>query len=286
VPALTITSENESLAYGGLNHISLGNATLSLNTHSNQLTVGNIGTNGQDGVSIALPGNLIGLDVQWLPLDDSNCLPAGSYIQEQMIGTANGITNGVLGTLTLTAGATNYELSADFSAIGASTCTVQAYSHGVLAAQWTNGGGMVGTCIWTSNTSPSCGISNYTMIWDTTTNIYVQVGTNTYGWQGPDSPISCDCIAVTPMVALSSGSPTALNITASNVPFFTLTAETVSPSVVSLSQTGRSVTLQWFGTGVLQQSFDLNTWSDVSGATAPYTVPISGTNQFFLIKQP
>jgi hypothetical protein len=47
------------VVYQGLTNYSLGNATLAVS--SNQLTVGNLGTNGQDGVSIALPGNQIGL---------------------------------------------------------------------------------------------------------------------------------------------------------------------------------------------------------------------------------
>ena len=54
-------------------------------------------------------------------------------------GTANGITNGVLGTLTVTKlGTANYGISADFSPIGASTYTVQAYLQGVLVGQTTN----------------------------------------------------------------------------------------------------------------------------------------------------
>ena len=58
-------------------------------------------------------------------LDDSNTLPVGAYVRTQVIGPGNGVLSGVLGTVTETkAGTSNYVVSADYSAVGATTFTV------------------------------------------------------------------------------------------------------------------------------------------------------------------
>src|SRR5208282_385922 len=129
----TINSENASLVYQGLTNTSLGHA--SITASGSQEVISNLTSGGQDGVSISLPGNLTGLDVMWQPFDPSNALPVGAYLQEQLTGTAGLVTNGVLGSYTVTKlcdscggdYGSNFVMSADFSAIGASTYTVQAY---------------------------------------------------------------------------------------------------------------------------------------------------------------
>jgi hypothetical protein len=285
VPALTITSENASLAYGGLTNTSLGNATVLVS--GNQLTVANIGSSGQDGMSISLPCGLSGLEMDLQPLDDSNTLPFGAYVQEQAVGTANGIANGGLGTVAATkAGISNYVVSADFSPLGASNYMVQAYLQGVLVAQATN---QTGATVANVNMMPlsfdiervvfcpCCPPWNFylTLDWDHRRIIIIIPG---------HSPLTCDQLFITPENVTLDGAATALRITASQVPSLSTTA-TVSPLRLNLRQTGPNVTLQWFGTCVLQTSSDLKNWSAVSGATAPYTVPMSGTNQFFRVMQ-
>ena len=72
------------VVYQGLVNTSLGTAALTVS--GNQLTVANIGSSGQDGVSIAVAPNTT-LDVGWLPLDPSDALPVGASLQTRMIGT-------------------------------------------------------------------------------------------------------------------------------------------------------------------------------------------------------
>jgi hypothetical protein len=50
----------------------------------------------------------------------------------------------------------------------------------------------------------------------------------------------------------------------------------VSPLLVSASQTDQNLTLQWFGTGVLQTSTDLNTWSNLTSVFSPYSISTGG----------
>ena len=109
IPSLTISNENESVMYQGLSNTSLGGAALSepccvSNLGSGgqdglSLYITNLGSGGQDGLTVTLPANLSALNVVWEPLEASNSLPTGAYIQQQVIGSGNGITNGRLGTL-------------------------------------------------------------------------------------------------------------------------------------------------------------------------------------------
>jgi hypothetical protein len=94
---------SENLVYQGLTNTTLGNATESIaccvsNLGSSgqdglALIITNLGSSGQDGVTISLPGGSSALALAYESLDPSNTLPAGAYIQEQAVGTANGITN-------------------------------------------------------------------------------------------------------------------------------------------------------------------------------------------------
>src|SRR5436309_9477470 len=97
--------------------------------------------------------------------------------------------------------------------------------------------------------------------------------------------VACDLLNITPVNVMWSNAPTAFQITASQVGALNMTAAVVSPLLVRLSQTGQNVTLQWYGTGILQTSSNLNNWSTLSGAAAPYIMPISGTKQFFRVGQ-
>ena len=286
IPSITITSESVSVTYAGLIQTALGNAALianQLDHGSNRLDVINIGSSGQDGVSIALPGNLA-LDVGWKPLDSSNTLPVGAYVQERIIGTANGITNGALGTVTMTkAGTSNYVVSADWTPIGVTHYTVQAYRNGVLVAQATNqNGASLAVCnIWgDSGCIPLPPILGGGSDWETNQT----GGPLPLVTIGGGASLTCDHLYVIPESV--SGTPNALQITASGVSSISMTAVTVSPVLVGLTKSNQNLTLQWFGTGVLQQSSNLKNWSAVSGATSPYVVPMSGTNQFYRIIQP
>ena len=229
IPSITITNENVSLLYQGLVNTSIGQSSLSVSNTA--MVVANIGSSGYDGVSIALPSGLSGLDVRWQALDVSNTLPVGAYVQQQMVGMANGITNGVLGKVTVTkTGKTNCLVSADFSPLGASTYTVQAYLHGVLVGQATNQtGASLVNCVggsggWAYPTSVD-------IEWDITHNKWWATvdwsdGTTTRAQVGGLN-VTCDVLYITPEnVPLNT--PTAMEITASQVPVITITSENAS----------------------------------------------------------
>ena len=287
VPAITITGENATLVYGGLNITSLGSAALGLivtNLGSSgqdglALVISNLSSSGQDGVSISLSGVQESVDMHWQPLDVSNTLPVGAYIQEHVVGTVNGgtaggNTSGMLGAVTMTkacaiCGGSNYVVSADFSPIGASTYTVQAYLNGTLVSQATNqSGAALASCsvMGDSGCIPKPPILGGG--WDWTNNTLVTIGGGT--------SVTCDHLYIIPENV--SGTATALQIVASQVPAITMDAVLVSPWLLSLSMNNQNATLQWYGTGVLQESTDLATWTDITNAVSPYGVaaPPSG----------
>ena len=285
IPSLTLTSEAVAVTYAGLQGSPLGNASLSVS--SDTLYITNLGSGGQDGVSITLPTNVTQFDVGWQPLDESNALPVGAYLQEQILGTAGPVTNGLLGTVTMTkicgacgaAYGSNFVVSADFSPAGAATYTVQAVLNGKVVAQAThqNGASLAYCNIWDDSgcIPPTPPILGGGWDWTNPTVLVSMAGS---------AAVTCDHLFVIPEGV--TGTPTALQFTASQVPSLTTTAVTVAPLLVNSSKNGQNLTLNWLGTGALQQSPDLHNWSTLTGATSPYKVPIGTTNQFFRISQP
>jgi hypothetical protein len=264
-----------TVVYGGLTNTSLGRATLLLT--NNQLILGNLGSNGQDGVSIDLPNYLSSVEVHWQPLDASNTLPVGASITKG--DTTNNNTTEVVASITVTkAGPSNYVLSADFSKIRATNYNVLAFSNGVLVGEALH---LPGPEVAVISAMPGS-------VDDEKTGPTVDSGPNLQSavLGGSPAPVMWNQISVQPGNVPFIEAPGAMQISASQVPSITITGVTFSPLSVNLSLTNSDLGLQWFGTGALQESSDLTIWSNLSGATSPYTVRISVTNQFFRISQP
>jgi RHS repeat-associated protein len=220
IPSITITHEAVAVLYRGLTHVALGNAAF-----SDGLVVGNIGADGIDGVAIAMPTNTAAWAMQWEPLDPDGTVPVGAYLREQAIGSAGLVTNGVLGTLTTTkAGPTNYVIAADFSAIGASTYVIEAYRQGVLVAQVTNHSGQLAVAsLWPDSFD---GWLSLSLDWDLPGGC--RLWFENYEWS-----VDCDHLFITPAGgAVLPDHPTAVQITASQIPSITITNETVMFALV------------------------------------------------------
>jgi hypothetical protein len=287
IPQIIITNESATVIYGGVNHSSLGNAML--NVQSNQLTVGNLGSSGQDGVEIALP-SVTTWGAEWEPLDLAGTLPVGAYLQIQETGTANGVTNGLLGTFTMTKTPSNSVVAADFSPIGAINFTAQLYNGTNQVKQATGlANGPMCYCLQLTGITNGLG-------WRDTETIYVPgVGSfyrhsiilSLIGFQPDDSDaVTADSIVISLPNVATTGIPTSLLIQASQIPSMVITNEIVLPLTLNSTLTGKNLQLQWFGTGGLQVSPNLNSWTDLTNAVSPYLWPVLPTNQFYRIKQP
>jgi hypothetical protein len=72
-----------------------------------------------------------------------------------------------------------------------------------------------------------------------------------------------------------------------NFPARILSTGEIVPGQILLSQrSGNSLVLQWGSGSVLQSATNVaGPWQDVSGATSPYTVPFTGPQRFFRVRQ-
>ncbi len=115
----------------GFQCVSLGQAALDLD--AGNLVVSNIGSSGDDGVSIDLSGvTALSWDSHWLDIPSG--LPTGAGIEVTAIGD-DGIGNSEIGTgLAERNISGDWEISADFSAAGATTQTILVLNGGTIVA--------------------------------------------------------------------------------------------------------------------------------------------------------
>ncbi|MCX6878272.1 MAG: thrombospondin type 3 repeat-containing protein [Verrucomicrobia bacterium] len=126
MPEFTILSE--AVRVRGLEHTGLGGAAMSVAQTTGNLDVAGLGSSGQDGIAVALT-NARTWGAHWQPLDPTDALPVGAAVRSEIHGTAGTVANGLLGFWNLAkTGPGNYEVSADFSGMGAATVTLQLYS--------------------------------------------------------------------------------------------------------------------------------------------------------------
>ena len=180
----------------GYSHSALGNAQLSYSASSG-LTVGNIGSSGQDGVAIdltgaQLPGQSDLFDVQ---LANLGTQANGAYLKSTAVGTVNGATNQVISTDTVTQTSTGYAVTPDFSAVSnGQPLTIDYYS-----------GGINGTLVYSETASnPTIGIVDAANPGDIVVSITTDWGPHWYS--GPTGGIDIGTISIGhPSVATADG---------------------------------------------------------------------------------
>ncbi len=144
IPSFSVTEE--LIVMFGNGHQSIGAATLE--PAGGFLGVANLGSSGQDGVSIDFE-KVSSFSVGLEPIVDAEGNPlqvAGAYLDATAIGSLNGIPNQSLGFVRMTEVALgNYQIAADFSAIGSPTQHLQVVNQGALVADFQNHSGPVGS---------------------------------------------------------------------------------------------------------------------------------------------
>lgn len=133
VAALVLASSAmaNTVIYQGLSHTSLGSAVLV--PSGSDLIVNNIGSSGLDGVAVDInPAGLYQMD--WLPLDPTDVTPDVELLKLSARGGVGGGLVQSLGQSTLTrmTAGTEFEINADFSAVGSATWQLQLFLGGAL----------------------------------------------------------------------------------------------------------------------------------------------------------
>ncbi len=121
--------------FDGLGHSPLGSAQLSIS--NSNLLVSNLGSSGQDGVSITL-GEVGGFHIEGeLP----SSLPIGAVMESETFGRVNGVQNQPAGSLVIEKTGSGVQETPDFRSIGAETYELLLFHNGSLVF---NQGGMNG----------------------------------------------------------------------------------------------------------------------------------------------
>ena len=213
------------LIFAGLQQCPLGDASLSL--QSTQLVV-RPSTNGPDRVSIALNGAQ-GFEAHWQDYDPPGTMPAGAYLRSQLFGTAGTVTNGLLGWMQMTkAGQSNFVAAVDFSGLGVSTCTVNAYDGTNLVAHLSN---IPVGVVWTSEVSqpPWRDIHYYQSGSFTNHGWYYTLASRTDLRLAGGPTVVADSVVVTPEGAPLVSSLSGVKLLASGIPKIVITEEHVLP---------------------------------------------------------
>lgn len=124
----------DELMFRGLPHTSLGTAELTPNADNTQLTVSNIGSSGEDGVSIDL-GESGGWDGEWLPIDDT--VSDGAWIEQIFYGNVDGTNDlPIVSMRCERLSAVENELTTHFPGPNPTTVRIEFYEGGSLVAFW------------------------------------------------------------------------------------------------------------------------------------------------------
>ncbi|MGA2064178.1 MAG: PEP-CTERM sorting domain-containing protein [Thermoguttaceae bacterium] len=158
----------------GLSYSPVGNATVALATAGTGVVVGNLGSAGQDGVSIGLSGAQGTAQTQSFSLDTSLDLggtpPTGAFLKQTAMASTLGGTNQLVSTITATqlaGGSTS--VAADFTPVSNAPLTIDYFS-----------GGPNGTLVY-SEQAPGAGVATVSCIppGNTVVSIY---GDNNGSW--------------------------------------------------------------------------------------------------------
>jgi len=232
------------VSFDGFEWLPLGQAQLSVTAGG--LQVDNIGSSGNDGVSLQFPNgtpaNSWGIDVG---LTTPNS-PANSFVRETGVGTINGVPNQVVDSFTATAapsGGTVY--TCDFSPMAPSSLTVNYYSGGPQGTLVLSESGVSpGASAWGPGAFDATGILSYPdhgpIRPDGGSDDIVQGIPDTFGG---GSALTADSFDIIPVGSANTfGGYSADNFTAGGISSFTITGVSVieipEPATFSLVALG------------------------------------------------
>jgi hypothetical protein len=286
VPDLTITDTSIN-PFGAPVHV-LGQALINASSNGTPV-VGFIGTNGLDGVSLALGGVASArVELSAAP----NLIPAGAILTGQARGTLNGITNQPLQSIRFEQTATNTMITSDFTALGAAMQRVQVFSNGTSVYNSTNSASLIiimhdGEEAWEALPTWSWGTDLIEIGWKEEWTNWPGISIlDNGGWitlHGNEIRFSALGCTNTVTSGLS-----AVTLTGANLDSISIASETVTalPLVLHSVLTSTNMIVSWPGRGTLQQSSDLVAWTDILGVSSPYAAPINSPMKFFRVRKP
>ena len=226
------------VSFDGFEWLPLGQAQLSVDAGG--LHVANIGSSGNDGVSLQFPNGTPdgswGIDVG---LTTPNS-PANSFVRETGVGTINGVPNQVVDSFTATAAASGGTVyTFDFSPMAPSSLTVNYYAGGPQGTLVLSESGVsLGASAWGPGVFDATVILSYPpgggkIRPDGGLDDIVQGIPDTFGG---GSALTADCFDIIPDGSANTfGGYSADNITAAGISSFTITGVTIIPEPATFS---------------------------------------------------
>jgi hypothetical protein len=230
----SIRGLNEIFIFG-LEHMSLGNATLSKipppnATGTPSLLVSNIGTGGGDGVLASFLPNTAYLDAYFDGIGSAQSYSPGSFFQGTSMGTINGVPNQIVATARETAMGLYWGITFDFSRISDGPL-LAIYSLGGLpvaietinnpsGAQWETTTGSTTSAVTAAcpDCDPPWNANDWYVDWNKGGAYIVSPTGNAFLVDGLDvAAINLD---------VTFGGYSGMSLTASGIPSFTITNET------------------------------------------------------------
>jgi hypothetical protein len=287
IPLLTLTEEHQFVYYAGLTHESLGNASLTVTNTATQssLILDNLGSSGQDGVSIAVK-RATRWDAAWLEPDPAGTTPNGAMIKSSVIGSIGGVEKQNIATVSAIKTESNkHRILADFSSIGSLSRTVQVYQGDTLQAEVHGQSGDIGL-------ASSWPRDLHIRFWPLPVLIEITFngggnGSATDIVLNGGATVTGDRLVLIPDNAPAIDFLSEVQLQISGIPSLFITNESVvtSPLILMPSLTGGKLILQWPSGGVLLESSDLNLWDPVPNAVSPSQVSPDGQQRFFRIHE-
>ena len=137
VPMASAGGGQDSITFNGLPHVALGDATL--DTANASLIIGNIGSTGNDGVEVSgLSFRTTHFEAELGDLNAAGLPTEGAFLETVGFGSLDGAPDRMLGSSRVTqigvanSGTAGYEITADFSPMGATKFIAEVLSNGDL----------------------------------------------------------------------------------------------------------------------------------------------------------
>ncbi len=299
IPQIKIVQEHTQLNHAGLPHRTLGDARLtplSVDTTDpvgyNRLAISNLGSSGQGGFMVILSDIPVfakrppctDFAMQWDKVDADGMLPNGAVLKMgswPYIGPFYPyppVPPGVMALVQVAkVGAGSYRITTDLPPSGAGSRTVRLYHNGMLVTEVLDQTGPEVAMSSTFNTSFACHSNpgSVSLGFVPATNISI----------GGGASFACDQCFINYGSPIT-GFPAAVQITAEHIPDLTIKTENVLPFILhatrlpnAMGPAGTTLSIQWLGSGRLQESGNLMDWTDVPGATASPVIIFSNDSK-------
>ena len=220
IPNIYIDYERHFLDYKGLAHGSLGQANL--RKGGSLLTVSNLGSSGQDGVSVALGDSEAFLTE--IPLDPG--LPVGGYMISNFTGPNTLGTMVPLGKVGMRRLAMSMAAIVDFSDVGSPTYTATVYRAGVPVL---TGSGLSGEAVQlTASGRIECKCDWVHLAWSWKFPPLFGSSSAAFTIPGVGTNVPGDEIVFTPDASVTTQiRPTQVNIVGAEMPMFQFSSESI-----------------------------------------------------------